>query len=152
MLDIVFSKLKQHGLKIKPEKCVLFRPKVKYLGHILSSSGVQADPKKTVAVEQWAKPTSLQELQRFLGFSSYYRRFVPGFAKLAAPLHKLVALLVRQKKGKKAPLKEFWTELHDEAFAAVKEKFVTPPVLGYPDFSQSFIVETDASSRALEPY
>ncbi len=73
------------------EKCAFFQREVKYLGHIVSSQGVATDPSKVEVVAQWRTPTSVSELRSFLGFASYYRRFEEGFAKLAAPLHKLVA-------------------------------------------------------------
>ena len=100
-LDTVLTKLQEHGLKLKASKCVLFKPEVRYLGHILSAEGLRADPEKIVAVKDWVRPENLQELRRFLGFASYYRRFVPSFAKLAAPLHDLVGKLAKRKRGKK---------------------------------------------------
>ena len=148
-LDLVFGKLQEHGLKLKPEKCELFKSEVKYLGHILSKEGLKTDPDKTVAVKDWSRPHTLQELRRFLGFSSYYRRFVSDFAKIAAPLHNLVGLVAKQNKGKKASISKLWSESHEEAFLTLKEKLTTTPVLAYPDFSSSFILETDASSQGF---
>ena len=148
-LDTVFTKLKAHGLKLKGEKCKLFQPEVKYLGHILSADGVKADPEKIRAVTNWVKPTTLQELRRFLGFASYYRRFVLNFAKLAAPLHKIVGQLSQLKKGKKVQIGKLWTEVQDEAFETLKQKLSSPPLLGYPDFSEKFILETDASTQGF---
>ena len=148
-LDLVFGKLKEHRLKLKPEKCELFKSEVKYLGHILSKEGLKTDPDKKVAVKDWSRPQTLQELRRFLGFSSYYRRFVSDFAKIAAPLHYLVGLVAKQNKGKKASVSKRWNESHEEAFLTLKEKLTTTPVLAYPDFSSSFILETDASSQGF---
>lgn len=61
-LDIVFSKLKQNGLKMKPSKCRFFQKSVKYLGHIVSSEGISTDPEKTEAVKLWPKPNTEKEL------------------------------------------------------------------------------------------
>jgi hypothetical protein len=105
--------------------------------------------KKTEAIERWARPTNLQELRRFLGFSSYYRRYIAKFAQIVSPLNKLVAELANQKKGKKVPIKQLWNSSHQEAFDTLKEKFINPPVLGYPDFHENFTVETDASTQGF---
>ena len=72
-----------------------------YLGHVISSQGVATDPKKIEAVASWQRPRNISELRSFLGFASYYRCFVDGFAKLAKPLHQLVADLAgtKSKKG-----------------------------------------------------
>lgn len=105
-LERVFSKLRQHGLKIEASKCQFFQSKVKYLGHVVSADGVATDPSKTEAVSTWPTPKTLKELRSFLGFASYYRRFVPGFAQKAAPLHQLTAELSdggKKKHGKISP-------------------------------------------------
>ena len=92
-LELVFQKLREHGLKIEPKKCQFFCPKVTFLGHVVSADGVATDPEKTEAVTKWPTPRTLKELRSFLGFASYYRRFVPHFAQVAKPLHELVARL-----------------------------------------------------------
>lgn len=90
-MEVVLSRLQREGLKIKLEKCAFFQKEVRYLGHVISSQGVSTDPAKIEAVAQWQRPRHVSELRSFLGFAIYYRRFVKGFAKLAGPLHKLVA-------------------------------------------------------------
>ena len=88
-LDRVLTRLAQHGLKIKPEKCTFLSDRVSYLGHVVSAEGVETDPEKVSAVKEWGRPQSVKELRSFLGFCSYYRCFVKDFAKIAGPLHKL---------------------------------------------------------------
>ncbi|KAI2645003.1 Retrovirus-related Pol polyprotein from transposon 17.6 [Labeo rohita] len=111
-LEVVLGRLKLEGLKAKLEKCALFKQQVKYLGHVVSSQGVATDPSKVEVVAKWGRPVNVTELRLFLGFASYYRRFVEGFAKLAAPLHKLVAEFVggRHKKSAGPRFASAWTE------------------------------------------
>ena len=70
-------------------KCAFFRQEVQYLGHVISREGVAADPRKIEKVANWPEPTSTREVQQFLGFASYYRRFIKDFAQIAKPLHRL---------------------------------------------------------------
>ena len=90
-LEVVFKRLRQHGLKIKPSKCHLLRTECKYLGHVVSAQGVATDPSKTEVIWRWPRPTSERELRSFLGLAGYYRRFVKGFSKIATPLHALLS-------------------------------------------------------------
>uniref|UniRef100_A0A671PMH6 ribonuclease H n=1 Tax=Sinocyclocheilus anshuiensis TaxID=1608454 RepID=A0A671PMH6_9TELE len=111
-LEVVLSRLQREGLKAKLGKCEFFKEQVTYLGHVVSSQGVATDPGKVEAVAKWSRPGNVTELRSFLGFASYYRRFVAGFAKLAAPLHRLVAELVggRHKKPSGRNFSSAWTE------------------------------------------
>ncbi|KRZ83130.1 Retrovirus-related Pol polyprotein from transposon 17.6 [Trichinella sp. T8] len=86
----VFRRLRGVGLKVKPEKCRLMKRRVAYLGHIISEKGIATDPSKTSAVWEWMAPTCVSALRQFLGLASYYRKFVKGFANVAAPLHMLL--------------------------------------------------------------
>ena len=88
-LDLVLSRLELHGLTLKPSKCTLFKSEVKFLGHIVSKSGVSCDPEKVACVSNWPIPKSLKEVRQFLGLASYYRKFVKDFAKLAVPMYNL---------------------------------------------------------------
>ncbi|XP_056118703.1 uncharacterized protein LOC130096084 [Rhinichthys klamathensis goyatoka] len=149
-LRVVLGRLKAEGLKVKLEKCAFFQEEVSYLGHVISSHGVATDPKKIEAVAQWPHPTTVLELRTFLGFVSYYRRFVEGFAKLAAPLHKVVAMLTGGKSSKRGQeITTAWSEQCEEAFQALKQVLTTAPVLAYADFTRPFILEVDASHVGL---
>ena len=138
-LRSVFHRLREAGLKLKPCKCAFFRQSVKYLGHVISREGVAADPEKIEKVATWPIPTSTKELQRFIGFASYYRRFIRDFAEIAKPLHQMTE--------KATPFK-WTTECHD-AFQELRRRLVSTPILAHPDFSRPFILDTDASDTGL---
>lgn len=88
-LTLVFDRLLAAGLKLKARKCTLFAKEVEYLGHIVSERGIATSPKKIKEVKKWPVAFNLTELRSFVGFCSYYRRFVPNFAMIAKPLHDL---------------------------------------------------------------
>ena len=150
-MDLAFSRLAEHGLQLKAEKCFLFQEQVKFLGHIVSSEGIETDPDKIRAVKEWPRPQTLQELRRFTGFSSYYRKFIKGYAGVAKPLHELTGILANQKprRGKKAKIGDLWKEEHETAFQELKKRFTETPILGFPNFELPFVLETDASEQGL---
>ena len=86
-LEAVFERLRQNGLKLKPSKCCFFQHRIKYLGHVISDEGVATDPDKITAVKAWPVPTTAEELQSFIRFVGFYRRFIKHFSKIARPLH-----------------------------------------------------------------
>ena len=150
-LEVMLDRLQREGLKVKLSKCAFFRQEVSYLGHVISNKGVATDPAKIEAVAKWPRPCQVGQLRSFLGFASYYRRFVAGFAKVAAPLHKLVAQLVgtKTRKGSGQEFLQAWSPECEHSFEELKSKLTSAPVLAYADFSQPFILETDASHDGL---
>lgn len=134
-LQMVFEQLRQAGLRLKPTKCSFLQSKVLYLGHVVSKDGISTDPSKTEKVSSWPTPTSMQEVQQFLGLASYYRRFIRNFACIAKPLHLLT------ERGR--PFK--WSEECATAFAELKSRLVSAPILAFPDHSLPFTLDTDAS-------
>ena len=150
-LKTVFDRLKEHGLKLKPSKCHILREEVSYLGHIVSAKGVATDPEKIAKVMEWPRPTSRKEMQQFLGFCGYYRRYVKSYSAIAAPLYRLTSGDPRKKKGKKSPPPPpyEWTPECEEAFNELKHRLTSAPILGYADYSLPFILETDASGLGL---
>ena len=89
-LDAVFSRLKQHGLKLKPTKYEFFKTSVGYLGHVVSQNGVETDSDKIEALSSWPEPNNVKELRSFLGFTGYYRRFIKDYARTVKPLNDLL--------------------------------------------------------------
>ena len=88
-LEDVLGRLQGACLKVKPKKCRLFQRSVKFLGHVVSEEGIAPDQDKVNAVLKWPRPVNLRELRSFVGFISYYRRFIKGFAEVARPLNQL---------------------------------------------------------------
>lgn len=102
------------------------------------------------STKDWERPTNCMEVLQFLGFVDYYRRYVKRYSNLAAPLFRLTSGDTRKKKrgpqkspGPNHPL--LWTAECEEAFQSLKEKLISAPVLGYSDYSQPFLLQTDAS-------
>ena len=135
----VFDRLRMAGLKLKPKKCHLVKQEVKYLGYVVSNAGVCADVDKVRAVQDFPRPQNLKQLRSFLGLASYYRRFIPKFSQVAAPLYALTK--------KDAPYQ--WNSSCQDTFEQLKQKLIQAPVLAFPDFSKHFILETDASGVGL---
>ena len=141
-LRLVFSRLAEAGLKLKPSKCELACSKVKYLGHIVSEAGVETNPETLRAVEAIQAPLSTQtEVKSFLGLCGFYRRFIKGFSSIAAPLHALTSL--------NKPRKVDWTNECQTAFNTLKSSLLTAPIVAYPDPDKPFILYTDASMVGL---
>ena len=134
-LDRVFERIEQASLLLKPSKCRLFKTSVDFLGHVVSADGIICDPKKISAVQNWAAPSSVKEVRSFVGFASYYRKFIPGFATVAGPLHALM--------GK---VKFEWSNACQEAFDKLRSLLMSTPVLAYPQEGQTFYLDTDASN------
>ncbi|CAI5671513.1 unnamed protein product [Oreochromis niloticus] len=132
----VLTAIRRAGLKLNPAKCNLLARQVKFLGHVVSEKGVATDPEKVVAVGDWPPPSNVAELRSSLGLASYYRRFVKDFATVASPLHQLT------NKGQRFG----WTEDCAAAFEQLKTALVSARVLAYPDPSQPFLLDTDASN------
>ncbi len=151
-LEAVFARLKDAGLKLKQSKCRFFQKSIKYLGHIVSQNGVSTDPEKVRSVEEWPIPKSVAEVQSFLGFVGFYRRFIQDFAKIARPLHELTQGQGSKKKGrkKKPPRTSFqWNQEHQQAFEKLIKCVTTAPVLGFANYKIPFELYTDASGEGL---
>ena len=152
-LQAVFARLQDHNHKLKPVKCKLFRRKVSYLGHVVSEAGIQTDPNRIDAIQNWPIPNSVRKVRRFLGFVGYYCRFIKGFESIVRPLNDLLVGQVtnpkarKKKSPKRVPFK--WTSVQQESFEAIIDRLSNPPVLAYADYSLPFKVHTDASVNGL---
>jgi len=134
----VFQRLRKAHLKLNPVKGQLFRKEVRYLGHIVSPSGVTTDPEKMEAVKSWPRPKDEHQLG-FLGLCTYYGRFISGFADIAKPLPRLT----EEKRAFE------WSTEAEAAFQALKKALFTAPVLGYPQPGETFNIDNDASNIGI---
>lgn len=137
-LEVVLNLMQQHQFYANAKKCSFGNSTVAYLGHIISASGVAADPDKVEAMLSWPLPKSVTELRGFLGLTGYYRRFVRSYGQIARPLTDLL-----KKNGFE------WSPAATKSFQALKEAVTSLPVLILPDFSKEFTVETDASGAGI---
>lgn len=131
----VLQRLLENKLYVKAEKCEFHVESISFLGYIIGKGQVKPDPSKIQAVADWPRPDSRKQLQRFLGFANFYRRFIRNYSQAASLLTRLTSSKVSFKWGPDA----------EQAFLTLKQKFTSAPVLIYPDPSLQFIVEVDAS-------
>ncbi|KAL0150331.1 hypothetical protein M9458_054333 [Cirrhinus mrigala] len=121
---LVLQRLIKHQLYAKEEKCEFHRDTISFLGYIISAEGVAMDEKKVRAVLKWPRPSTLRELQRFLGFANFYRRFIRHFSSVAAPLTTMV---------RKGVSRLAWSQPALQAFDDLRQRFTTAPILHHPD-------------------
>ena len=138
-LEQVFQRLREANLKLNPKKCSLFRRKVRFLGHVVSSEGVSVDPEKVAAIREWPVPKDKHDVRSFLGLCTYYRRYVLGFANIAKPLTRLT-------EDKKIFV---WDSDCTQAFEELKSALSSAPILSYPRPNEEFILDTDASNFGI---
>ena len=137
-LKEIFERFRQYQLKLKPGKCQLFRKSVEFLGRKVSKNGLQIGAQHLQPVKDWPIPTCTREIESFLGFANYHRSFIKNYAKITQPLYEIT--------GKK-PFK--WNLNRQLAFEKVKKKLLTAPVLSLPNNRDYFILDTDASDKAI---
>lgn len=138
-LQQVLALLAKDQWVVKLKKCQFAKQEIHYLGHVLKDGGVHTDPAKVTAVQEWPQPYNIRELHGFLGLAGFYRKFVRNFAVIAKPLTNLL---------KKHTI-YVWTSEHQRAFDTLKQALCSAPVLGIPDFSQVFAIETDTCQTGV---
>ena len=138
-LETTLKRLQDGGFTLAAEKCHFAKRECTFLGHLVTPDGIRVDPSKVADLLAMPAPTGLRQLRTFLGLASYYRRFVPDFATLAAPLVRLL---------KKTEIWR-WGEAQQKSFSLLKERLANAPVLRHPDYSKPFVVYTDYSKDGL---
>ena len=138
-LQEVFEIISQHNFFLKPSKCSFAQQQLEYLGHIISAQGVSTDPQKIQVIKEWPVPVNAKQLRGFLGLAGYYRKFIKHYGVISKSLTELL---------KKNVIYQ-WTDTQQKAFDALKQALISAPVLKLPDFSQEFVIETDASEQGI---
>ena len=142
------SRVRESGFLLKPEKCHLLFDELKFLGRRLTLKEIGPDEDSLAVVRGWPRPTCKEELDRFLGLARWYAPFVKGYAELARPLYNIIKQhSARIKQGEAEPWS--WSKTDDSNFAAVKAGILTCIKLTHIDLKKPFVVETDASRKAL---
>lgn len=162
-LRSVLKRQQAWGIKLRPDKCDLFRNEVRYVGKVISSEGYRMDNKEIAAVQALKEtpPTNIKELRKLLGFLGYYRSYVQDFSRHAKVLYDLLAADVNAiaesksksrlaKVGQLPPHQKIvWTEIHQKALNYLVDVLTNPPVMAYPRFDHPFILHIDASEQGL---
>ena len=138
-LRIVLQLLRDHQLYAKFSKCEFWLTEVRFLGHVMSASGVLVDVEKVEAVMSWDKPKSVFEIRSFLGLTGYYRRFIKDFSRLAAPMTRLAWKEVKFE----------WNDLCEKEFQELKRRLTSALLLIVPKRGQRYTVYCDASKAGL---
>jgi hypothetical protein len=126
-------------LYAKLSKCEFWLKQIAFLGHVISKGGIYVDSSKIQDVLSWNAPTSVGDIQSFLGLGGYYQKFIKGFSKIIKPM---TELLEKDKKFK-------WTPAYEASFQELKNRLSTAPVLVMPDMEKSFSIYCDASGQGL---
>lgn len=137
-LNDVASILNKHNLTVSKKKTSNVLSRIRILGHIVDEHGIHTDTRKVKVIKEWKLPKTGKELQRFLGFTNWYRRFIKNYATLTGPLYEI---------SKKRNLEPFWDEPRIKCFNDVKSEMIISPVLRTPDWTRKMIIQADASDK-----
>jgi len=135
----VLQALSQAGLHLKPEKCHFHEQEVKYLGFNITTKGIRMDLEKVSCVLGWVTLKNVTDVQCFLGFARFYRRFIKDYSEVVTPLTRMT----KKEGGKYVPY--VWGPEPQAAFDLLKKAFTSAPILGHFDYDREIIVSTDAS-------
>ena len=131
----LYEALQKAKLELHPGKCTFGAQEVKYLGHLVTCDGIRACPSKVKAIVEMPQPTSAKEVQRLIGTCQYYRKFIPNFSQVAAPLFKAPA----------TPRDLVWTEACNLAWTRLREALISDSILVRPYYTRDFLLDCDGS-------
>lgn len=140
----VFSRLREHGLKINIDKCTFAQQKVRFLGHEVTSEGVKPLPEKIKAIQDYQKPSIVKDLRHFVSMINFYRRFIPNAIAIHDRLQQLIPGNVKNDKSL-----IIWTPDGEKAFIEYKEALGNATMLVHPRKNAILSLETDASNFAI---
>ncbi|GFO24331.1 reverse transcriptase [Plakobranchus ocellatus] len=140
-IEKTLSALREAGFTVKPSKTIVGCEHINFLGHIIGKGQLKPDENKTEKIRNLRVPTTKKEVRSVLGLLNYYRRFVHNFSAIAQPLTEL--------SKKSSPNKIVWTPECQESWDAIKKCLTSEPILKVPDPSKPFVVQTDASNKAI---
>ena len=135
----VLDKLRRHDLFLKPEKCQFEQEQVEFLGVVLRNGTIQMDPAKIDVVAKWPQPRTVRDVRAFLGFTGFYRYFIPNYSKIARPLIDLTK--------KATPF--HWDAPQITAFETLRSLMCKKPILRQPNYDIPFFLATDASAYGV---
>lgn len=139
--ELVLKRLKEFNLTARPSKISAGYPNLEFLGHVVGEGQLRPEPKKIQKILEIPTPSTKKQVRSLLGLLGFYRRYIPNFASLTAPLSDLT------KDTKTRTIT--WTSECERALKRIKELFSMSPVLQLPNLNQSFTVQTDASSAGI---
>ena len=157
----VLQRLKEHGVKLKPKKCTMFKREVLFLRQIVSEEEYKLDPSTVAPILRMKEtpPKTVNEVRKLMGFLNYYRRYIENFSRIAKPIYDLVKLVddhdtnanpKRKYRNQPPPNQQIsWTSAHQSALERLIQCLVSVPVMAYPGPNSPFVLHTDASESGL---
>ena len=138
-INTILERFEQYDIQVKPSKCQIAQTKVNLLGHVVDINGISPDPQKVEAIKNMSPPTNVKGVRRFIGLTSYYRKFIANYGQIAEPLIELT------KKGQKF----LWNDDCTKAFDILKDRLCRAPILSHPDPRKKYLLQTDASDNSI---
>lgn len=139
-LQKIFKRLQEVNLKIQLDKTEFLKKETEFLGHVVTTEGIKANPNKISAIKNYKLPTTSKQIKSFLGITGYYRKFIKDYGKVAKPMTTFL------KKGAKIDTNN---KEYIESFEELKTLITSDPILKHPDFNKIFTLTTDASNYAI---
>ena len=138
----ILDKLKKHDLYLKPEKCLFKQEEMEFLGVVLKNGTIQMDPAKIKGIADWPRPNNVRDVRAFLGFTGFYRYFIPNYSKIACPLIDLTR--------KATPF--HWEPPQVKAFETLKTIMCRKPILQQPNYDDPFSYSQMTRRTSWDPY